>query len=302
MKIVLAGGSGLIGKIVTEVLQDAGHQIIVLTRKNMTNDQNTSYVKWLHEGLSPEEEIGYADAFINLAGVSINDGRWTTTHQQQIYDSRMSATVELLRIIHALPEKPSVLINASAIGIYPASEDKIYTEQSNEVATDFLGKTVYDWEQKALSAENDGLRVVCTRFGVVLSREGGAFPLMALPYKLFVGGTVGTGNQWISWVHINDVARSILFALENKKISGTLNVTAPSPVRMKEFGQTIGHVLRRPHWIPAPTFAMKLALGKKSTLVLTGQHVTPDKLLKNNFVFSFPTLVPALENLFTKNV
>lgn len=302
MKIVLAGGSGLIGQKVTEVLQEAGHQIIVLTRKNMTNDQNTSYVKWLHEGLSPEDEIGFADAFINLAGVSINDGRWTTDHQQQIYDSRMSATDELLRIIHALPEKPSVLINASAIGIYPASEDKIYTEQSSAVANDFLGKTVYDWEQKALSLENDGLRVVCTRFGVVLSREGGAFPLMALPYKLFVGGTVGTGNQWISWVHINDVARSILFALENENISGPLNVTAPSPARMKEFGQTIGHALRRPHWIPAPSFAMKLALGKKSALVLTGQHVTPDKLLKSNFVFSFPILVSALENLFTKNV
>ena len=264
MKIVLAGGSGLVGQKVTEVLQGAGHQIVVLTRKNMTNDQNTSYVKWLHEGLSPEVEIGYADAFINLAGVSINDGRWNKNHQLQIYDSRMSATDELLRIIHALPEKPSVLINASAIGIYPASYDILYTEQSSEVANDFLGKTVFDWEQKALSAENEGLRVVCTRFGVVLSQDGGAFPLMALPYKLFAGGTVGTGKQWISWVHINDVARAILFALENENISGTLNVTAPSPTRMKEFGQTIGLVLRRPHWIPAPSFAMKLALGKKA--------------------------------------
>ena len=302
MKIVLAGGSGLIGQKVTEVLQAAGHQIIVLTRKNMINNKNTAYVKWLYEGLSPEDEIGFADAFINLAGVSINDGRWTTTHQQQIYDSRMSATDELLRIIHSLPEKPSVLINASAIGIYPASDDKLYTDQSSEVANDFLGKTVYDWEQKAVSAENEGLRVVCTRFGVVLSQDGGAFPLMVLPYKLFAGGTVGTGKQWISWVHINDVARAILFALENENISGALNVTAPSPTRMKEFGQTIGYVLRRPHWIPAPSFAMKLALGKKSALVLTGQHVTPEELLKNNFDFSFPTLESALENLFTKNV
>lgn len=302
MKIVLAGGSGLIGQKVTEVFRKAGHQVVVLTRKNMMDDQHISYVEWLHEGLVPEDAIGYADAFINLAGVSINDGRWSEIHQRQIYESRMTATDELLRIIRALPETPSILINASAIGIYPADEHKLYSEQSVEVANDFLGKTVNDWEQKALSAEKDGLRVVCARFGVVLSRDGGAFPLMALPYKLFAGGTVGTGKQWVSWVHINDVARAILFAVENKNLSGPVNVTAPSPQRMKEFGQTLGTVIRRPHWIPAPSFAMKLALGKKSALVLTGQHVTPEKLLENNFEFSFPTLESALENLLTQNV
>ncbi|WP_343035093.1 TIGR01777 family oxidoreductase [Sporosarcina jiandibaonis] len=252
MRIVLAGGSGLIGRKITEVLQRAGHQVVVLTRKSATNDQNISYVKWLHEGLFPEKEIAYADAFINFAGVSINDGRWSANHQRQIYDSRMTATDELLRIIRALPEKPSVLINASAIGIYPADDQHLYTEQSHEVADDFIGKTVNDWEQKALSAKYDGLRVVCTRFGVVLSRDGGAFPLMALPYKLFAGGTIGTGKQWISWVHIEDVARAVLFALENDNLRGPLNVTVPSPKRMKEFGQTIGAILQRTHWIPAP--------------------------------------------------
>jgi uncharacterized protein len=302
MKIVLAGGSGLIGQKVTEVFREAGHQVVVLTRKNMMDDQHISYVEWLHEGLVPEEAIGYADAFINLAGVSINDGRWSENHQRQIYESRMTATDELLRIIRALPETPSILINASAIGIYPADDYRLYSEQSVEVANDFLGKTVHDWEQKALSAEKDGLRVVCARFGVVLSRDGGAFPLMALPYKLYAGGTVGTGKQWVSWVHINDVARAILFAVENKKLSGPVNVTAPSPKRMKEFGQTLGAVLRRPHWIPAPSLAMKLALGKKSALVLTGQHVTPESLLESNFEFSFPTLESALENLLTQNV
>ncbi|WP_210471591.1 TIGR01777 family oxidoreductase [Sporosarcina sp. 6E9] len=299
MKIVLAGGSGLIGQKVTEVLQEAGHQVVILTRKNVMDDQ---HVEWLSEGLLPEDAIGYADAFINLAGVSINDGRWSENHQRLIYESRMTATDELLRIIRALPKAPSILINASAIGIYPADKHKLYNEQSNEVASDFLGKTVHDWEQKALSAEKDGLRVVCTRFGVVLSLDGGAFPLMALPYKLFAGGTVGTGKQWVSWVHINDVARAILFAIENRNLSGPVNVTAPSPKRMKEFGQTIGAVLRRPHWIPMPSFAMKLALGKKSALVLTGQHVKPEKLLENDFEFSFPTLESALENLLTKNV
>ena len=177
--------------------------------------------------------------FINLAGVSINDGRWTPEHQKQIYDSRMTATDELIRIIKALPDKPSVLINASAIGIYPASIEAIYTEDSLEIANDFLARTVHDWEKKAASIEYDGIRTVFMRFGVVLGKEGGALPLMVLPYKMFVGGTVGSGKQWVSWVHVVDVARAISFASENDKISGPVNVTSPTPMKMKDFGKTI---------------------------------------------------------------
>ncbi|MEH7255295.1 TIGR01777 family oxidoreductase [Neobacillus niacini] len=299
MKIVIAGGSGFIGQKLMDLLINAGHSIVILTRKEKTSSTKVRYVQWLAKGASPENEIKNADAFINLAGVSINDGRWSMSHQKQIYDSRMTATDELLRIISLLPEKPTVFINASAIGIYPASVQRVYTEKSSETADDFLGKTVRDWENKAKQVEAHSIRSVFMRFGVVLGNEGGALPLMALPYKLFVGGKVGRGNQWVSWVHVTDVVRSILFAIENNHVSGPVNVTSPTPLQMNDFGRTIGSVLHRPHWFPVPSFVMKMVLGQKSALVLEGQQVLPQVLMEEGFEFAFPTLKSALEDLLT---
>jgi uncharacterized protein len=199
-----------------------------------------------------------------------------------------------------LPQKPSLLINASAIGIYPVSLHAEYTEESKDVANDFLGRTVYDWENKAKKVEKYGTRTAFMRFGVVLGRDGGALPLMALPYKLFVGGTVGSGKQWVSWVHVIDVVRAMSFAIKNDRLSGPVNVTAPSPLRMRDFGKTIGSVLNRPHWFPAPSFSMKWALGQKSKLVLEGQKVVPTLLIEEGFEFSFPKLDVALEDLLKK--
>ena len=297
MKFIIAGGTGFIGQKLMDILISEGHEIVILSRKPNQNSGKIKYVKWLEEGAAPENEIGSADGFINLAGVSINDGRWTLEHQKQIYDSRMIATGELIRIIEALPEKPSVLINASAIGIYPASLDTVYTEDSVEIANDFLARTVHDWEMKAAGLETHGIRTSFMRFGVVLGREGGALPLMALPYKLFVGGTMGSGKQWVSWVHVLDVARAITFAIGNDNIRGPVNVTSPSPMKMRDFGKTIGSVLHRPHWLPVPSFAMKWVLGQKSALVLEGQHVKPQVLMINGFDFLFPTLESALKDL-----
>lgn len=302
MKIVIAGGSGFVGQKLTDTLLSEGHEIIILSRKDSKIDGNLKYVKWLQKDTFPENEIISADAFVNLAGVSINEGRWTAEHREQIYVSRMEATDELLRIISALQTKPVVLVNASAIGIYPASEDNVYTEESLDYADDFLGQTVTDWETKAASAETEGIRVVCMRFGVILGKSAGALPLMVLPYKLFAGGTVGSGNQWVSWVHIDDVAYAIAFTLSNQQVCGPVNVTSPFPKRMKYFGKTIGSVLHRPHWIPVPSFAMKIVLGKKSALVLEGQHVLPEKLLSYGFNFHFPTLESALNDLYKKDV
>lgn len=299
MKIVIAGGSGFIGKKLTEFLLKEGHTIIILTRKNQRPSRDVSYVKWLEESTAPENEIKNADVFINLAGVSINDGRWNANHQKQIYDSRMQATDELVRIIASLNEKPSLLVNASAIGIYPSSENAVYTEESLKRANDFLGQTVTDWENKAKVVESQNIRTVFMRFGVVLGKEGGALPLMALPYKLYAGGTVGSGEQWVSWVHVDDVVRAISFAIENDHLRGPVNVTSPSPIKMKEFGKTIGTVLHRPHWLPVPSFAMKMALGQKSSLVLEGQYVIPKILISEGFEFKFPSLQSALEDLLT---
>ena len=300
MKIVIAGGSGFIGKKLTDLLISEGHEIVVLTRKEGNSSNGVSNVLWLKEGASPEKELGNVDVFINLAGISINNGRWTLKHQEQIYNSRMVATDELLRIIDALPQKPSLLINASAIGIYPVSLQAEYTEESKDVADDFLGRTVYDWENKAKQVEKYGVRTAFMRFGVVLGRDGGALPLMTLPYKLFVGGTVGSGKQWVSWVHVMDVVRAISFTIKNDHLSGPVNVTAPSPLRMRDFGKTIGSVLNRPHWFPAPSFAMKWVLGQKSKLVLEGQKVVPKVLMEEGFEFLFPKLDVALEDLLKK--
>ncbi|NWQ42590.1 TIGR01777 family protein [Bacillus sp. EB106-08-02-XG196] len=297
MKIVVAGGSGFIGQTLTQLLLAEGHSVVILTRKERKSSGKIEFVRWLDEGVLPEKEIRHADAFINLAGVSINDGRWSKSHQKQIYESRMTATDELLRIISLLQEKPSVLVNASAIGIYPSSKNAAYTENSLETATDFLGRTVQDWENKAQQVERDSIRAVFMRFGVVLGKEEGALPLMAMPYRLFVGGKVGTGEQWVSWVHVTDVVRTILFAITSDQLSGPVNVTAPNPLRMNEFGKSIGSVLQRPHWLPVPSFAMKMVLGQKSALVLEGQHVIPQVLQENGFEFKFPTLRLALEDL-----
>lgn len=297
MKIVIAGGSGFIGQKLTEYLVQRGHEVMILSRNKKEQDSKFNYVQWLQLENNPENEIGYADVFINLAGVSINKGSWTTAHQKEIYESRMTATQELLRIIQQMPQKPFTLINASAIGIYPTSETTIYTENTKAIANDFLGRTVHDWEQLALTAKNDGVSVACLRFGVVLGKEGGALPPIVLPYKLYAGGTVGSGQQWLSWVHIDDLIRSVEFSIINEDLHGPINVTAPFPKRMKYFGETVGAALNRPHWLPVPTFALQLVLGQKSKLVLEGQYVKPQKLQDHRFEFLYPTLESALDNL-----
>lgn len=300
MKIVIAGGSGFIGKRLTRFLIKEGHEVVILTRWSKTSSDGAAYVDWLKEGTKPERIIKHADVFVNLAGVSINDGRWATKHQRQIYHSRMTATGELIRIIAALPQKPYALINASAIGVYPSSLEAVYTEESTERADDFLGKTVSDWENIAKQVEGYGVRTAFMRFGVVLGAEEGALPLMALPYKFYAGGTVGTGKQWVSWIHVEDVVRAIDFAMNHEHLFGPINITSPAPVRMKEFGQTIGSVLKRPHWFPVPSFVMKAVLGQKSKLVLEGQKVLPKVLMEEGFEFVYPRLEEALEDLLVR--
>ncbi|KIL47241.1 TIGR01777 family oxidoreductase [Jeotgalibacillus soli] len=301
MKILLSGGTGFAGKTITNLLVQEQHEVYILTRNPDLYDstKQVHYVEWLTENAQPEKELEEIDWIINLAGESINNGRWNDDQKKRIYDSRMEATGEILRIIRALDITPSVLINASAVGYYPPSETKIFTETSTEKGHNFLAETVIDWEKKARLAEDEGVRVACARFGIILGKKDGALPSMAMPYKLMVGGTVGSGKQWLSWVHYQDVARAILFVLEHHKIEGPFNVTAPNPTRMKEFGETLGQMLNRPHWIPAPSFALKLALGDKSSLVLEGQKVLPKVLEEHGFTFLYPTLHEALEEIYS---
>ncbi|MGH2319592.1 TIGR01777 family oxidoreductase [Planococcus sp. SE5232] len=298
MKIAITGGTGFVGEELTRLLLDRGDEVYILTRKQKNAADKITYVKWLSKDAVPERQLEGIDAFVNLAGASINDGRWSEEQKKLIYTSRMDATNELLRIIHKLEKKPKVLVNASAIGIYPPSETVTYTEASADQASDFLAQTLRDWEILASRAEEDGLRVACGRFGIVLGKDEGALPLMALPYKLFAGGTVGSGKQWLSWIHVKDVARAIAFALDNDQLSGAFNVTAPNPKQMKDFGKEIAHALKRPHWIPVPSFALKTALGDKSQLVLEGQRVLPTVLEQHGFQFKYPNLRSALADIY----
>ncbi|AYC30235.1 TIGR01777 family oxidoreductase [Paenisporosarcina cavernae] len=299
MHVVITGGSGFVGQELTRLLESKGHTVTILTRKNSSQNGMTKKVQWLANGAKPEIELHNVDAVVNLAGTSINDGRWTEEHKEKIYESRMEATDELLRIVGELEQKPNVWINASAIGIYPASTTAIYTENSIERGTDFLAKTVIDWEQKAEHAEKFGTRVASGRFGIILGKDEGALPLMATPYKMGVGGKIGSGDQWLSWVHVHDVARAIVFAMENEHLHGPFNVVAPDAKQNNAFGKILGAVLNRPHWFPVPSFILKAVLGDKSALVLEGQHVKPEKLESLGFQFQYPTLTNALHAIYS---
>jgi uncharacterized protein (TIGR01777 family) len=297
MKIAIAGGSGFIGSALTEELTKQGHEVFVLTRQNREATNGITYVQWLHSSNHPAKQLEGMDAFINLAGESINS-RWTDKRKKQILNSRIDSTSEVLSIISRLQEKPKVLINASAIGIYGTSKTETFTEESSVIGNDFLAKTTRAWEDTAAQAKQFGIRTVFARFGVVLAREGGALPKMVLPYRMFAGGKVGSGKQWVSWIHIRDAVRMICFSLENENVRGPLNVTSPFPVNMDSFGKIIAQTINRPHWMPAPALALKLLLGEMSLLVLEGQKVLPEKSTTSDFEFLFPTLSVALDDIF----
>ncbi|MBS4178658.1 TIGR01777 family oxidoreductase [Lederbergia citrea] len=291
MRVVIAGGSGFVGMALQERLLHAGHEVMILTRAK----KRPYEVEWLTPESKPEHYLGKVDAIVNLAGESINGLRWTSSKKKRILESRIIATREIIRIIQSLDKKPEVLVNASAVGYYGMSESETFTESSQTEADDFLASVVRKWEEEAGVAEQLGVRTVFARLGIVLGNDG-ALPLMALPYKLGAGGTVGSGRQWLSWVHVSDVAGIIQFAIEHREISGPINVTAPSPVKMQEFGKTVGHVLHRPHWLPVPSFAMKMLLGEMSDMLLCGQRAIPNKVSESGYSYQYPDLEEALKN------
>ncbi|MBZ5482174.1 TIGR01777 family protein [Priestia megaterium] len=299
MKIVIAGGTGFVGKALTKHFLTQKHYVYILTRNadKAARDPKLKYVEWMQENSQPEEHVEGADVFINLAGVSLNSGRWKDERKKAIVESRLSSTQEILRIMAALPEKPSLYVNASAVGYYGTSTTETFTEASPSMGTDFLAETVKKWENEALKAMELNIRTVLTRFGVILGKDGGALPSTALPYKLFAGGTVGSGEQWMSWVHLQDVVKIIDYCIHTEQIEGPVNVTAPNPVQMKEFGKTIGKVLNRPHWMPVPSFGLQLLMGEMSMIILKGQRVLPEKLIQQNYIFTYTVLEDALRDL-----
>lgn len=300
MRVAITGGTGFVGKVLTKRLLDLGHDVFILTRNRQTQStkNNLTYVRWLTEDSDPASMLKNIDVFVNLAGESINSGRWTAERKVRIRKSRIEATEQVLTILENLEDKPKTLINASAIGYYGTSLTKTFTERERESGNDFLATTVKLWEEKALQASAMGIRTALCRFGIILDNNEGALPRMALPYKFFVGGTVGSGEQWMSWIHIDDVVNAMIYIMENESLSGPINFTAPNPVKMNTLGKEIGKALGRPHWMPAPAFALKALLGEMSLLVLEGQQVLPNKLKEAGYTFSYSRIDEALKNIY----
>ena len=298
MKIAITGGTGLIGRPLVRALADAGHQVVVLTRRPRPRQGGISFVEWMTNDSHPETELQDVDAFIHLAGASINDGRWTHKQKQAILQSRIDGTKEVVRIIKNMKQKPKVVISGSAIGIYGEDRSITYSESTPlPDRTNFLGNVCVLWEKEIAPVSDMDIRLVTMRTGVVLSNDGGAFPLMKLPYSFGAGGRIGSGKQWVPWIHIDDLVRLFVHIIETDSIHGPVNGTAPTPVTMDQFGKTLGQVMHRPHWAPAPAPLLKLVLGEKSVIVLEGAKVVPTKALNHGFRFRYETVEPALKQL-----
>lgn len=299
--IVIAGGTGFIGRPLAAHLAQAGHQVTILSRapgaavRHLTLPIVT--LVWDGRNLGPwTKALEGADAVINLAGEPIADGRWTRARKQLLWDSRVGATASLVQALSRTAARPQVLLNASGIGFYGASADIALTENA-PVGSGYLADLSQAWEQEAVKAEALGLRVVRMRFGMVLEADGGALPRMLLPFQWFFGGPISPGDQWVSWIHRQDLIGLIQWALTNQQVTGPVNGVAPGAVTMKEFCRTLGQALGRPSWIPVPAFALRLALGELSTLMTTGQRVEPAVALRGGFRFRYPNLKSALEQI-----
>ena len=296
MRIAICGGTGFVGKHLVPYLIDRGHEITLISRSSASTNGAICTVTW-NELKSTPELLEGVEAIVNLAGESINQ-RWTQTAKQRILDSRLSTTRQIAQLVEELKSKPSVVVNASGISIYGTSETDTYDERSPGRLTDFLAHVVEQWELAADQIQHT--RVVKVRVGIVLGSDGGAFPKMALPYKLGVGGKVGSGKQWLSWIHMEDMVRLIDACLHNDDLAGPVNATAPSPVTNAQFGHLLARALNRPSWFPVPAVMMKLIFGELAVLLLEGQKVLPRVLLEHGFSFKYPQLEDALADLVSK--
>ena len=298
MKVFMTGGTGFVGTYLSRELAQAGHAITILSRRAqppaptragislVTGDPNQEG-PWM--ALVPEH-----DWIINLAGASIFS-RWTEARKKEIMESRERTTRNLVTAL-AAGDRRQLFCSTSAVGIYGARGEEKLTEDSPTDAG-FLGEVTKTWEAEALKAQDLGVRVVVTRFGVVLGRDGGALSQMAPLFRKFLGGRIGSGLQWFSWIHQADQARAFRFIQANPKISGPVNFTAPHPVRNRELTRALGRVLHRPSFMPAPEFMLRLVLGEFADTLLTGQQVLPQRLLDAGFKFEFPAIEATLADL-----
>jgi len=305
MNIVVAGGTGFIGRALCHSLISEGHQVSILTRQPEQafhrGDAPLNWVPWNGQDRGFwERSLEGADAVINLTGASIAHARWSNARKQLLTASRILTTNLLVEAMSQRSSKPPTFINASGIGYYGASDDRTLDEEAAR-GQGFLADLCLAWETAALRAMEFGTRVVLLRTGMVLERDGGALPKLLLPFQCYAGGPIMPGTQWVSWIHRRDHIGIIQWALTTPTVSGPINAVAPDPVTMNMFCEVLGRVLHRPSWLPVPEFALSILLGELGTLMTTGQRVIPAKAMAGGYTFQYPTLEPALRAILARH-
>ncbi|MGY2800601.1 thylakoid membrane protein ThyD [Thermostichus sp. MS-CIW-25] len=302
MRIVITGGSGFIGRRLVARLLEQGDQVLVLTRRpeqarrilgESPNLKLLPYDPYQPQTWATALE-GY-EGIVNLAGEPLASSRWTEAKKKEIRRSRVETTQALVQALASLNQKPQVMISSSAVGYYGSHPEGDPLTETDPPAQDFLAEVCQAWEAAARSVEELGIRLAIVRTGIVLGPDGGALGQMLAPFQFFIGGTIGSGKQWLSWIHREDWVSLVCFLLEQG--SGVFNATAPNPVQMEEFCRTLGQVLGRPSWLPVPELALELLLGEAAQVVLTGQKVIPQAALQMGFTFQYPQLKEALRQI-----
>lgn len=300
-KIIITGATGLIGKNLSKALTDRGDEVTVFSRDIQSAKKKlpflNEFVRWDYK--NPDEwkkQLDGKDAVVHLAGVNLFSKRWNDNFKKVIVDSRELSTSNLVQSLKNCKYKTEVFVSASGIGYYGDGGETVLTEESPK-GKDFLADVCNTWEVESRKAGELGIRNVQIRTGIVLSTKDGALKQMLLPFKLFVGGPLGSGKQWFPWLHINDIVNIYIQAIDNNNISGPLNSASPNILRMKEFVQTLGKVLKRPSFFPVPEFVLRVVVGEVAETVVSGQRVNADKLLKSGYKFEFENLEDALRDL-----
>lgn len=299
MKIVIAGGSGFLGSALIEALRARGDEVVVLTRRAAAQGSSPA-VAWTPDGtIGPwASAIDGAGAIVNLAGEPMPDKRWTAAQKERILQSRVLATRSLVAAVRAASRPPAAFVSGSGVGVYPDSEDVV--DETSPPGTGFLSRICVAWEAEAREAEPLGCRVVLLRTGVVLHRDGGALPKLLTPFRFGAGGPLGSGQQWWAWIHRDDWVRMTLWAIDTAAVRGPLNVCAPEPARYRDIAKAIGRALRRPSFMPAPAFALRLLLGEMADeMLLASQRAVPARARALGFTWNFPELETAVRDAVT---